>query len=47
MQDMWRGTLFSRVLQGVLHKGEIQLLDMGVEARVFIKKIATKKMYVY
>jgi hypothetical protein len=38
--------LFSRVLQGVLHKGEIQLLDMGVEASIFIKKITTKK-YMY
>jgi hypothetical protein len=38
--------LFSRVFQGVLHKGEIQLLDVGVEASIFIKKITTKKMYI-
>jgi hypothetical protein len=39
MQDMWGGTVFSWVLQGVLHKGKIQLLDAGVEACMFIKKI--------
>jgi hypothetical protein len=43
MQDMWRRTVFSRVLQGVLHKGEIQLLDAGVVAYIFIKKITTTK----
>jgi hypothetical protein len=43
MQDVWRGTVFSRVLQGVLHKGEIQLLDAGFEACIFIKKLTTTK----
>jgi hypothetical protein len=31
MQDMWRGTVLCRVLQGVLHKGEIQLHVAGVK----------------
>jgi hypothetical protein len=36
--------LFSRVLQGVLHKGKIQLLDAGVEACIYFKQITTKKV---
>jgi hypothetical protein len=44
MQDMWGGTVFSRELQRVLHKGEIQLVDAGVEACIFIKKITTEKV---
>jgi hypothetical protein len=46
VQDMWRGTLHFRVIQEVAYKGEIQLLDMGGEAYIYIQQISTK-MYVY
>jgi hypothetical protein len=46
MQDMWRGTVFSQVLQGASHKGEIQLQDAGVEANIFIKKITKESTYI-
>jgi hypothetical protein len=39
MQDMGLGTLLSRVLQEVLHKGEIQLQDAGVEACIYVEQI--------
>jgi hypothetical protein len=32
MQDMWHKTAFSQVLQGVLHRGKIQLLDVGLSS---------------
>jgi hypothetical protein len=35
MQDMWRGTVHSWMLQGVLHKGKIQLHDAGVDKYVY------------
>jgi hypothetical protein len=46
MQDMWRGTVFSPMLQGVLHKGEIQLLDAG-GWRLYIHQEDTTKKCTY
>jgi hypothetical protein len=39
VQDMWRGTVLSRVFQGVPHKGEIQLHNAGGEDSICIKQI--------
>jgi hypothetical protein len=41
---MWHGTVFSQMLQEVLHKGEIQLVDVGVAACIFIQNITTKNV---
>jgi hypothetical protein len=42
VQDMWRGTVHTLVLQGVPHKGEIQLHEAGGEACIYIKQVTIK-----
>jgi hypothetical protein len=44
MQDIWGGTVLSRVLEGLLHKSEIQLHDAEVEACLYVKQITTKNV---
>jgi hypothetical protein len=39
--------LRSWVLQGVLHRGEIQLHDAGVEACIYVEQITTKNVCIF